>query len=418
MPPYHVLIAGAGPVGLATAALLSSGPAAGLLRIDVADVGDIPIWSDAKVDLRVYALSSAAQQVLEAAGALEAIASRRMSPYERMRVWEGTTVRSAGRLEFDSADIGESVLGHIVEDNLIRFALYNVLQQRANVNLIFGCQLESVAVTQRSVSVSFDGAAHSYEANLLIGADGSRSRVRDALQIRCAERDYDQEAIVAHVRVEREHQNTAWQRFLPGGPLALLPLADGRCSIVWSLPTAQAQQLLAAPPDDFGRRLTAASGRVLGALSLDSERVSLPLVARHAHEYCRSRAVLVGDAAHSVHPLAGQGVNLGLADVAELADQITAAALAGQDPGDLRVLQRYARARRGSNIVMLAALDGLDRLFRAPQTLSALRIAGLRMVDAIPPLKNQLIRHASGESWPRQQIESGHGNHAPFEDKF
>ncbi|MGD2166594.1 MAG: FAD-dependent monooxygenase, partial [Gammaproteobacteria bacterium] len=233
-------------------------------------------------------------------------------------------------------------------------------------------------------------------ANLVIGADGAQSHVRDAAQVSCIERDYGQRAIVAHVGSQRPHEKTAWQRFLPGGPLALLPLWDGRCSIVWSLPQTEAQRWLEADPAEFGQRLTYASGGVLGALSLDSERAALPLVARHAHEYCRPRLVLAGDAAHSVHPLAGQGVNLGLADAAELATQIAAAALDGQDPGDLRVLRRYERARRGPNLLMLGALDGLDRLFRSPQLLAPVRATGLQIVNRMPLVKNALMRHASG----------------------
>lgn len=396
MRQYEILIVGAGPVGLTTAALLAAGPAAGMLRIRLLDASERPYWDAGDTDLRVYALSKAAQAVLEASGALSAIAGRRMSAYERMRVWEGGSLHSAAQLCFDSAETGEPNLGHIVEDRLIRYALFDVLERDTSVEMALSRQVNSIDFDEPNVLLSLDGEAQPLSAHLLIGADGAQSRIRAAAQLQGIERDYGQHAIVAHVVPERTHEKTAWQRFLPGGPLALLPLADGRCSIVWSLPRSEAENRMAEDADKFERRLTYASGGVLGRLRLDSERAALPLIARHAYDYCRSRLVLAGDAAHSVHPLAGQGVNLGLADAAELARQITAAVMEGQDPGDQRVLQRYERARKGANLLMLGALDGLDRLFRAPRLLAPLRAAGLRAVNRMPILKNQLIRHASG----------------------
>ncbi len=398
MQPYEIVIAGAGPVGLATAALLAGGPAGEHLKIRLIDSSPRPQWNDADTDLRVYAVSAAAREVLADCGALDVIAARRMSPYEQMRVWEGATLESAAQLRFNSADIGLASLGHIVEDSLIRVALHAALERNCSVEMAFARQVESIDMTSRRVSLTLDGERSPLNAHLLIGADGAQSRVRAAAELPGVERDYAQQAIVAHIGSEHNHARTAWQRFLPGGPLALLPLADGRSSLVWSLPEAAAQQWMAADADQFSQRLTYASGNVLGGLRLASERVSLPLIARHAHTYCRPRLVLVGDAAHSVHPLAGQGVNLGLADAAELAHRISDAVIAGQDPGDLRVLRRYERARKGANLLMLGALDGLDRLFRAPRAFSPIRSAGLRVVDRMPLLKNQLIRHASGNN--------------------
>jgi len=313
-----------------------------------------------------------------------------------MQVWEGASAQTAGRLRFDSADICEPHLGHIVEDNLIRVALLESLAESTNVEVVFGRTLERVEFSDKQVRVELSGESVPLSARVLIGADGARSQVRQAARLAAFERDYRQQAIVAHVLPQRAHERTAWQRFLPGGPLALLPLADGRCSIVWSLPAQAAADLIELQPAQFERRLTDSSGQVLGALRLDSPRLALPLFARHAQRYCRARLALVGDAAHSVHPLAGQGVNLGLADAAELAHQLLAAISQGQDPGDLRVLRRYERARTGPNLLMLGALDGLDRLFRASAALAPVRAAGLNMVDGIPPLRRSLIRHASG----------------------
>lgn len=396
MKRCEIVIVGAGPVGLTTAALLRNSAAAEHLNITVVDGGAPPHWSHDDTDLRVYALSKAGQNALQQAGALSDITHQRVSPYARMRVWEGADVRTAAQLCFDSADVGEPSLGAIIEDSLIRQVLFRSLSADARVSLRYSTQLGAIDVHDRRASLALDDAGEPLRANLIIGADGAHSHVRNAAQMDSVERDYGQLALVGHVCSELAHERTAWQRFLPGGPLALLPLADGRCSFVWSLPQARAQRWLEADPTSFSQRLTYASGAVLGRLQLDSGRAALPLVARHSPQYCRERIALVGDAAHSVHPLAGQGANLGLADAVELAREISAAVLAGQDPGDLRVLCRYERARKAANLLMLGALDGLERLFRAPSILAPLRMAGLRIVDSMPILKNQLIQHASG----------------------
>ena len=398
MSRYDVAIIGAGPVGLSLAALLASGPAADAVQVRIFDGGRRRRWDPAGVDLRVYALSRAAENVLGDAGAWSAIEQSRVSVYERMKVWESCSAPGVGSLCFDSADVGEPNLGHIVEDRLIREKLGDALAGFANVEIEFDRQLEHVSIGERRVRVKLAGTSSPVAAHLLIGADGAESRVRDAADIHALRRDYRQQAIVAHVVPERSHRRTAWQRFLPGGPLALLPLADGRCSIVWSLPLDAARRLVHTDERTFEHSLLQASDGVLGSLSLDSPRLSLPLAARHALRYCRSRLALVGDAAHTVHPLAGQGVNLGFADAAELARQIAFAVTSGQDPGDIRVLRRYERARSGPNMLMIGALDCLERWFGGPPILSPLRCAGLSIVDRMPILKRRFIDHAAGRS--------------------
>ena len=189
---------------------------------------------------------------------------------------------------------------------------------------------------------------------------------------------------VAHVETARPHERTAWQRFLPGGPLALLPLADGRSSIVWSLPTKDAERLLAA------------SAGVIGDLTACSKRVGFPLQALHALQYTSTRVALLGDAAHTVHPLAGQGMNLGILDAASIAAVTEDALLAGEDVGDLKVLRRYERERKGDNFAMLAAFDGLNRLFRLPGWAAPMRALGLRAVEAADPVKRLLMQKALG----------------------
>ena len=394
----EVVIVGAGPVGLTLAALLASSAAAERLRIRVIDAQGPAEWSEARMDIRVYALSRASQQAFERLGVWSEIRARRASPYRRMRVWEGERFGAAGSLEFDAAEIGEPDLGHIVEDNLIRERLSRALSERAGVELRFGTSLDALEDAASGVRAKLS-SGETLGAALVVGADGGNSRVRTLAGIAALEQSYEQQAIVAHVATAASHEETAWQRFLPGGPLAFLPLADGRSSIVWSFPSAQAGALLAADEAEFVAALQEASGDVLGALELKSPRAAFPLVLVRAHDYCRAGLALVGDAAHCVHPLAGQGMNLGLADAVSLADTLSRACLAGEHIGDSRVLERYQRARKGTNLSMQLAFDALDRLFRLDEWAMPIRKLGLSAVDGLPAAKRMLMRRALGGSY-------------------
>jgi len=389
-----ILIAGAGVVGLSVAALLATGRCADRLRVRVLEARAQPEWRADETDLRVYALSRASQRVLDSVGAWQRVAARRACAYRRMHVWEGSDP-SAGALEFDSAEIAEPDLGHIVEDSLLRRALAEVLAATPNSELAHGAGLESVDIDARAARVRLaDGRAA--QGAVLVAADGSESTIRGMLELPVAARSYGQTGVVTHVATERPHRETAWQRFLPGGPLAFLPLADGRSSVVWSLSSERAAELLAAEPGAFLAELQRASAGVLGELGPCSQRLGFPLQALHAHRYCAPRAVLVGDAAHTVHPLAGQGMNLGLLDAAALARVIEDALLAGEDPGDLKVLRRYERERKGANLEMLVALDALHRLFALPAWAAPLRGVGLRAVDGSAVAKRFFMRRALG----------------------
>lgn len=389
-----ILIAGAGVVGLSVAALLATGRCADRLRVRVLEARAQPEWRADETDLRVYALSRASQRVLDSVGAWQRVAARRACAYRRMHVWEGSDP-SAGALEFDSAEIAEPDLGHIVEDSLLRRALAEVLAATPNSELAHGAGLESVDIDARAARVRLaDGRAA--QGAVLVAADGSESTIRGMLELPVAARSYGQTGVVTHVATERPHRETAWQRFLPGGPLAFLPLADGRSSVVWSLSSERAAELLAAEPGAFLAELQRASAGVLGELGPCSQRLGFPLQALHAHRYCVPRAVLVGDAAHTVHPLAGQGMNLGLLDAAALARVIEDALLAGEDPGDLKVLRRYERERKGANLEMLVALDALHRLFALPAWAAPLRGVGLRAVDGSAVAKRFFMRRALG----------------------
>ena len=394
-PPRTVVIAGGGPVGLALAALLGRG--AESLDIRLYEPRPAPVWNPGAMDLRVYALSRASQNILGNLGAWNAIAEARASPYRRMRVWHGEShADGAGTLTFDSADAGEPDLGHIVEDVLCRDRIWQVLQD-APVKVAFGTRISSVEPGERSVQVTTE-EGEKIAATVLIAADGSDSPMRGQLRLPVTEYAYGQRAVVTHVTTERSHEETAWQRFLPDGPVAFLPLLDGRSSVVWSTGTEYAEALCRADEEDFLVELDSATGGALGRVRSASRRASFPLRAIHARQYCRPRVALVGDAAHTVHPLAGQGMNLGLLDAAVLAEEILRALARDEDPGDLRVLRRYERRRKGENLKMLLALDGLHRLFRlSAPVMPKLRSLGLSAVDSVPLLKGLFLNEALGQ---------------------
>ena len=390
-----VVVAGAGVVGLAVAALLATGRCADRLRVLVLDARPLPRWRADEMDSRVYALSRASQELLEHVGVWQHVVDARAAPYRRMRVWEGADAFGPNALDFDSAEIGEPDLGHIVEDALLRTVLGRTLAAAPQAQLQVGAQIKAVVVEEREVVVEL-GNEGSVRGTLLLAADGSDSAVRRLVDLPVTGHRYEQTALVANVTSSASHQDTAWQRFLPGGPLALLPLADGRSSIVWSLPTAEAERLLAAGDAEFIAELETATGGVIGELTACSKRVAFSLQALHALRYATERVALLGDAAHTVHPLAGQGMNLGLLDAAAISAVIEDAVLAGEDVGDLKVLRRYERERKGDNLAMLAAFDGLNRLFGLPGWASPLRALGLRVVESTDPVKRLLMHKALG----------------------
>jgi 2-octaprenylphenol hydroxylase len=401
VPAYDVVVLGGGLTGLAFARLLHAQAAGrrGAPRIAVVEAGRPPPASPpADVGLRVVALSPASRAVLSACGAWEGVPAARLGPYRRMVVWHHAgTPQGPGAITFDAAEQGRAELGWIAENDLLRAALWSACAGRPGLDLLAGVAPTAAGVGPAGAFVALaDGRR--LEAALLVGADGHESWLRGALGVAAPGRDYGQLALVAHVAGERPHGETAWQRFLADGPLALLPLADGRSSIVWSCGAERARALLAAPDAEFDAALTAASAGVLGALRVGTRRVSFPLSAAHAAQYTGLRFALVGDAAHRVHPLAGQGVNLGFQDAAALAE-VLAAHLdgAGADVGDPRALRRYERWRRGANLTTLAAMDALHALFtsRLPGVARA-GAAALGAVDRIAPLKRRLADYAMG----------------------
>jgi len=235
------------------------------------------------------------------------------------------------------------------------------------------------------------------EADLVIGADGARSFVRSAAGIEANEWPYEQTAFVTHLQPETPHGGTAWQRFLRDGPLGMLPLSDGRISVVWSTTAEQAKAALAADDAETSRLLSDASDYVLGELEVAGPKGAFPLCARHATSYVLPNLALIGDAAHAIHPLAGQGANLGLQDAAELAAQVSAALAEGLHPGDRPLLRRYERARKGANATMLHFMTGLNRLFATDSKLvGGLRTAGMQVFNRSGPIRERAVKVALG----------------------
>jgi 2-octaprenylphenol hydroxylase len=387
---YDVVVVGAGMVGAAFAgALGESKLRVAILEVALPDMG----WSGETIDLRVSAISRASQQLFSTLGVWNSMCQRRVSPFRDMQVWD-----SAGRgaVHFDSADIGEPALGYIIENTVIRLSLLERLNDFENIDLL--CPATVTGYTERDGVVTVqlaDGA--SLETSLLVGADGGRSRVRELAGISCHGWEYDQRAVVTTVTTALSHQMTAWQRFLPNGPLAFLPLSGGESSIVWSTTPEHAESLLNLTEEAFALELEMAFESRLGAIVSVGERKAFPLKLQHAESYIKPGVALIGDAAHTIHPLAGQGVNLGFMDAATLAEVLLDGCGRGKNPGRIAVLRRYERWRKGSNLAMMAAMEGIQRLFGAqsvPVTLA--RNTGMNVVQRLGPLKKLIMSHAMG----------------------
>ncbi len=391
---FDVTVVGGGPVGACAAALLAR---SGVLRVALLEphTSGVPA-AGAPLDARVVAVSRASEHTLKEAGAWGAIEGPRLEPYQRMRIWhEGIAPFSADALVFDAADAGEPNLGYILENRLLQAALLDSFRAA-------GGHLEAAAITglevgTDAVQVQFAGGVLS--TRLLLGADGAQSGVRALAGIGADIRDYHQVAIVATVATQLPHQHTAWQRFMRQGTLALLPLADGTSSIVWSADEGVALGLLAADPPGFASALEHACEGALGTMQLKCERQSFPLRRLSAQRYVAERIALLGDAAHVVHPLAGQGVNLGLLDAAAVSQLVLAAVAVREDPGALSVLRAYERWRKSEVALMSTAIDAFDRhLAHGTGALSRAARQGMAWVGRSQELRRLFIGRALGMS--------------------
>jgi 2-octaprenylphenol hydroxylase len=394
---YDAVVVGAGPVGLATALLLTGQAGFAPARLAVIDrrlPDTMQQARDAAVDLRVFALSRASEQILRRCDAWRDIAELRTEAYERMHVWHADVPPHGGdALVFDAAEIGERDLGVIVENNVLQASLADAAR-RAGIALLSG---EVSMLAQHRDAASLEVGGRTVRARLVIGADGAQSRVRELAGLMATRTDYGQTAVVAMVGTARPHGHTAWQRFLGDGTLAFLPLKSGLSSIVWSLPTGRADRLLHVAPEAFERELETDFDGALGKVQLASERIKFPLWRLSADHYVTARVALVGDAAHVVHPLAGQGANLGLLDAAALADVLAEGRSQHEDPGAERILRRYERWRRSENDLMATAIDAFDRLLaRGSGRLAGLAQRGMPWVSRSAPVKRLFIERAMG----------------------
>ncbi|WP_116368027.1 UbiH/UbiF/VisC/COQ6 family ubiquinone biosynthesis hydroxylase [Parahaliea mediterranea] len=393
-----IAIVGAGMAGTALALALSGqGLRLALIESRPLLAAPLPAERDvASFDTRVSALSPESVALLERLAAWPDITAYRHCPYQHMTVWDA---EGTGHIEFDAADVDCAALGHIVENRAVVNALVGRLQAAGDVRVVAG-KLAGLARDDDGITLSL-AEGEKLRAGLLVAADGALSSVRSMMAFRTREWDYGHRALVTTVMTEQPHQHTAWQRFLPSGPLAFLPLPgeSGRpvCSIVWSLQDALADEVLSLDDKAFCRRLGEAFEHRLGRVLAASPRAAFPLRQRHAVDYVQPRVALVGDAAHTIHPLAGQGINLGFKDVAALAEEVLAAHRRGRDVGQLEVLRRYQRRRKGENLLMMGAMDAFKTLFEQQALpLRWLRSAGMGAVHRAVPLKQEIMRRAMG----------------------
>ena len=391
MQSVDVAIVGGGMVGLAVACgLQGSG-----LRVAVLEQREPqPLAADAAPALRVSAINAASEKLLTRLGVWSDIVARRASCYHGMEVWDKD---SFGRIEFDDQSMGYSHLGHIVENAVIHYALWQKAQQSSDITLMAPAELQQVAWGENEAFLTLkDGAM--LTARLVIGADGANSWLRNKADIPLPFWDYRHHALVATIRTEDAHGAVARQAFHGEGILAFLPLSDPHlCSIVWSLAPQEAERMQQASDEQFNQALNIAFDNRLGLCRVESERQVFPLTGRYARQFAAHRLALVGDAAHTIHPLAGQGVNLGFMDAAELVDELKRLHRQGKDIGQYLYLRRYERSRKHSAALMLAGMQGFRELFAGTHPAKKLlRDMGLKLADTLPGVKPQLLRQAMG----------------------
>ncbi len=392
MQKYDLLIIGGGMVGLTLALAVRK-----LSSLTVAVVDNTsPSELTKDPEVRVSAINQASEQVFKNLDVWPLITKMRYQPYQGMHIWDKD---AGGSLDFSAQDVDKENLGSIIENNVIRTALWQKVQADSGITII-DQKIASLGMGDSEVFASIDGQMP-IMASYVVGADGANSWLRSQIDMPMTFRDYDHHALVATVNTKQHLTPTAWQVFLPSGPLAFLPLYDpGSYSIVWSTSPEHANDLAALSPEEFAKQLTSASDGKLGQLELASERYTYPLKMRLARDFMKERAILIGDAAHTIHPLAGQGVNLGLVDAVALADCFAQLSNQNQftDINSTVALKAFARWRKNDAIEMISAMEAIKQVFAPlPLPLQTLRGFGLDLINKVKPAKQLMIKQALGE---------------------
>lgn len=392
MKSADIIIIGGGMVGLALAGLLKETEC----QIKIIEK-NAPILSDAYSN-RVSAINATSENMLRQLGAFDRLPQNRLSPYQQMLVWEKD---SFAKIHFDNnhpeiKQLGTEQLGFIIENNRIQDALWQQVSQQANTEIILA-SAQTIGINETGAFLTLDNG-EMLSARLVVAADGAKSWLRQQVNIPLTTRDYQHTALVCNVKTSEPHQSTAYQVFSPDSILAFLPLPDEQyCSIVWSLPPEKAEVLVNCEEKQFNQALTIAFDNQLGIVHLQSERAIYPLAARYARDFAQTRIALIGDAAHTIHPLAGLGVNLGFADAILLAQEIQQHLALGNDIGEYRHLRRFERIRKAEAVKLLTAMESLKQLFYGSHPLKKfIRGLGLSAVNQFPPLKKHLIAQAMG----------------------
>jgi len=389
MQHVDIAIVGGGIVGLTLAAALKDS------ELNIAIIDKSPCYQVLadRPTARVSAINQANIKALQQFDVWPHLHQDRANSYTAMHVWDKD---SFGDIHFSCDEMGSDTLGVIVENQALVNALAQAVEAQSNVQLVTAC-IDRVLAGPNQTMLMLDND-DVLSCRLLVGADGANSFVRKQAGLPITFKDYEHTAIVANVKTDESHNNVARQAFTPTGPLALLPMAEPNvCSIVWSQTPEQASSLMALDDDAFCHALTAASNSVLGTISLETERAAFPLTMRYARQWAKDGVVLVGDAAHTIHPLAGQGANLGMQDALALAESLSSLSAAGKDIGLYKHLRSYERSRKTEATKMIAAMDGFKFLFDGNDPLKKLvRGIGLSATDKLTTIKNAFVSHAMG----------------------
>ncbi len=350
------------------------------------------IWDEnLPYQTRVSALTRASENILKNLGAWQGIKSRRLHPFKSMHVWDDF---SEGEVHFSAAEMSEPNLGYVIENQVIQESLWEKIQNQENITSVFGLKIIELNL-QKDQATLIIADIGEVNTKLVVAADGANSKIRQLAAIELITHDYEQCAIVGCVKTEKSNQDTCWQRYTEEGPFAYLSMANDISSIAWYLPIEKMPWALSLNDQDFATEVTKASGEKLGNVTSVGERAGFALIRKHAKNYVKTRFVLAGDAAHTVHPQAGQGVNLGLLDAASLIEVLVNARQEGtqndKDWARHTVLRRYERWRRGDNAIVQRSMEAFDWIFKHQPIKIKFRKSFLPLANQLTPVKNWLM---------------------------